>query len=65
MVGPTPYAVVQGAPLPHSAGTDGDSQNRSRTPPPFDYLTGQASSGFERFGEHVTTAKDRYEGRSR
>lgn len=31
----------------------------------FDYLAGQASSGFERFGEHVTTAKDRYAGRSR
>lgn len=31
----------------------------------FDYATGQGSSGIERFGEHVTTARDRYEGRSR
>lgn len=31
----------------------------------FDYTTGQASSALARFGEQVTTARDRYEGRSR
>ncbi len=30
-----------------------------------DYATGQGRAGIERFGEHVTTARDRYEGRSR
>lgn len=33
--------------------------------PGFGYAHGQASSGIARFGEHVTTARERYEGRSR
>lgn len=33
--------------------------------PGVDYAHGQGRSGIVRFGEHVTTARERYEGRSR
>lgn len=43
----------------------GSGRRGVEAPLPLSYPMGQASSGFDRFGEHVTRANDRYEGRSR
>ncbi|GGV41885.1 hypothetical protein GCM10010261_14130 [Streptomyces pilosus] len=44
---------------------NGRHRNPARTArPPAGYATGQAGSGTVRLGEHVTTARARYEGRS-